>query len=184
VIQIAANIIRLSESLILAFLFSTLTMSVVGCGDPRASEVAAMNDSNIKRVVNLYGAFQVTHAWHGPKDEGELRDFVAGHGLPDKNFEMMGIDPKNLEAAFVSERDRKPFKVRYGVTGGPGAVAALVFEEDGVNGKRNVAFNGPFVEEVNANRYNDLWEGRGGMPSGMKQISRPEAGSPNASSPP
>ena len=135
-----------------------------GCSSGSVSgQVAAKNDSNIKRLVNLYSGYQMTHGWQGPKDENALRSFVTSHGLPEKNFQMMGIDSKNLEPLFKSERDGKPFKVKYGVSGGIGSVNPIVFETEGVSGKRQVAFTTPIVEDVDEGRYNELWE-KGGLP--------------------
>jgi hypothetical protein len=134
--------------------------------DNVASVTAAKNDSNIKRLVNLYNAYQMGHGYQGPKDEKTLRDYVTEGGIPERYLPMMGIDPKNLDAIFKSDRDGKPFKIRYGVTGGRAASDALVFEDTGVDGKRLVAFNGPVVEEVENARYKELWE-HGGAPGGM-----------------
>jgi hypothetical protein len=134
--------------------------------DSVASVTAAKNDSNIKRVVNLYNAYQLLHGYQGPKDEKALRDFVSSGAIPDKNLQMMGIDSKNLDRIFKSGRDGKPFKTRYGVTGGRAVSDALVFEDTGADGKKLVGFNGPVVEEVDDARYKELWE-HGGEPSSM-----------------
>jgi hypothetical protein len=146
----------------------------VGCStDSVADQVGAKNDSNIKRVVNLYYAFQSTNGWQGPKDEGALRSF-AKSGYPTKNLQLMGIDPNDLGKILVSERDGKPFKIRYGITGGIGVVNPLVFEQDGVAGKRLVAFTGPVVEEVDEARHKELWD-KGGLPLGVtsQSLGRP-----------
>lgn len=138
-----------------------------GCSSGSVTaQVAAKNDSNIKRLVNLYSGYQLTHSWHGPKDENALRNFVTSHGLPEKNFEMMGIDPKNLDALFKSERDGKSFKIKFGVSGGIGSVNPVVFETEGVSGKRQVGFTTPIVEETDEARYSELWE-KGGLPKGV-----------------
>jgi hypothetical protein len=151
----------------LAILLATISLTtVVGCmGDQVASQVAAKNDSSIKRVTNLYYAYQRSHGWQGPKDEKALRDFVAEHGLPPENFRMMGIDEGHLDSLFISDRDGKPFKIRYGVGGGMGVTDAITFENQGIDGKRYVAFLGPVVEEVDNAKYNELWQ-HGGAPSG------------------
>ena len=137
-----------------------------GCADRVTAEVASKNDSNIKRLVNLYAGYQLTHGWQGPKDEQALMDFVKQGGLPAKNFHMMGIDPEKLGLIFISERDGHPFKVKYGVAGGIGSVTPVVFEQVGSGGKRQVAFTTPIVEEVDDSRYNELWE-KGGLPTGL-----------------
>jgi hypothetical protein len=141
-----------------------------GCADRVTAETAAKNDSNIKRVVNLYWGYQFLNGWRGPKDEQALRDFVKEGKLPAKNFQMMGIDPAKLDSIFISERDGQPFKVKYGVGGGIGSVTPIVFEQVGVSGKRQVGFTTPIVETVDEARYNELWE-KGGLPSGMAKSS-------------
>ena len=149
------------------FVVPFVLLHLAGCSGNRiASQVAAMNDANIKRLVNLYTAYQSVHGWQGPKDENVLKSFVTSRGIPERNLEMMGIDPNIVDNVFKSDRDGKPFKVRYGVTGGRGVSDAIVFEDQGINGKKMVAFNGPLVEEVDDAEYKKLWE-YGGRPEGM-----------------
>src|ERR1700690_126561 len=95
----------------------SLAVVLTGCSGSRvASQVAAANDSNIKRAANLINAYQTTHGWQGPKDEKTLRAFINDRGIPDENLRMMGIDSQNLDSVFKSDRDGKPFKIRYGVS--------------------------------------------------------------------
>jgi hypothetical protein len=145
-----------------------------GCTDRVTAEVASKNNSNIKRLVNLYAGYQLTHAWQGPHNEQTLKDFVTRGGLPAKNFQMMGIDPDKLGLLFISERDGLPFKVKYGVAGGIGSVNPIVFEQRGVSGQREVGFTTPIVEQVSEARYNELWE-KGGLPSGFIKPSSEQA---------
>ena len=159
-----------------ALVTAGLLLATAGCStDKTASIVAAGNDSNIKRTVNLYRAYQISHGWQGPKDEAALKSFVSDHGLPDRNLEMMGIDPHNLDGIFKSDRDGKPFKIRYGVTVGRDGTDALIFEDEGVGGKKLVAFNGPIVQEVDDARYKELWE-HGGSPVGANSQAVPVGG--------
>jgi hypothetical protein len=145
--------------------------------DKVASIVAEHNDSSMKRTVNLYSAYQLANGWQGPKDEAVLRRFVIDGGLPNKNLQYMGIDPNKLDGLFISDRDKKPFKIRWGVMGGRGVIDAIVFEDEGVNGKKLVAFNGATVEEEDDARYKDLWQ-HGGMPMGAKSAA-PATGGPS-----
>lgn len=156
------------------FALAVLVALAASCStDKVASVVAAGNDSNIKRTVNLYRSYQITHGWQGPRDEQALKDFVAD--VPEKGLQMAGIDPHNLDSIFKSDRDGKPFKIRYGITVGRDGTDALVFEDQGVNGKKFVAFNGPIVQEVDDSRYKDLWE-HGGSPGGVQATPIPVGG--------
>lgn len=133
-------------------------IAAAGCSDGGLSrQVAAMNDSRIKQLGNLFRFYQATNGWVGPKDEATLRSFVQT--APRKNLSMMGIDPADFDALLVSDRDGKPFRVRWGVSIGPLDEQAVVFEEEGRAGRRFVAFTGARAEEVDDDRYNRLWKG-------------------------
>jgi hypothetical protein len=136
-------------------------MTAGGCNrrqDP-AAVVAAMNDSNIRRVANLYTAFQLRNGGRGPKNEAEFKQFIQ-QKMSKQKLAMMQVDPNDVEGLFRSERDGKPFTVRYGVSGGLTSTAPVVFEQEGRDGMRQVAFtNGP-VEDVNDARYGELLQGK------------------------
>ncbi len=143
---------------LLALALVAIVTGTVGCSDgDLRRQVAAMNDSRIKQLANLFRFYQATNGWVGPKDEATLRSFVAT--APRKNLEMMGIDPAVFDQLLVSERDGKPYRVRWGVTIGPLEEQAVVFEAEGREGRRFVAFTGAKAEEVEADRYERLWNG-------------------------
>lgn len=148
----------MSRRSLLALAPAAFVAGAVGCSDgDLRRQVAAMNDSRIKQLANLFRFYQATNGWVGPKDEATLRSFVAT--APRKNLEMMGVDPAAFDQLLVSERDGKPFRVRWGVTIGPLEEQAVVFEAEGREGRRFVAFTGAKAEEVEADRYDRLWNG-------------------------
>jgi hypothetical protein len=137
-----------------------------------------MNTSNIQRVANIYSAFQNYKNGRGPKDEAEFKAFIED--FDKNNLAMMHIDPSKLDELFVSERDNKPFKIRYNVGGSRGAVAAVVFEQDGVEGQKQVAFTGNSrVEAVDRAAHAQLWAGRGeSQPAGAPPAGKGGGGRP------
>jgi hypothetical protein len=151
-----------------------------GCSNTVSNRIAALNDARIKQLTNLYNGYQRSHAWHGPRDEASLKQFVQRDMDPNK-LALMNVDPNRLEELFISPRDQKPFKVKYGVGGGPGANVAVVFEDTGIEGKRQVGFTGPIVEEVEDSRYKDLWSAQATTPeergAGPRQNAFQEAAS-------
>jgi hypothetical protein len=164
-----------------------LGLGAVGCSSDKTKEqIAAMNTSNAQRVANIYAGFQNGKGGAGPKDEAEFKAFIREYD-PAK-LSAMGIDPGNLDKVFTSERDGKPFTIRYKVGGGRGAVAPVVFEKDGVNGMRQVGFTGGKVEEVDEARYKDLLAGKSGTepPAGGPPTGPPAGGGtrPGGSGPP
>ena len=137
-----------------------LLVGLAGCGGDRtAEEVAAMNGSNLQRLSNMYAAYQNYKGGRGPRDEADFKAFIKE--FDQTKLKMMGIDANNLDPVFTSERDGKPFKVRYKVGGGRGSVDAVVFEQEGKDGTKEVGFTGGKVEKADANTYQQLWAGKG-----------------------
>ena len=166
---------------------AALFAMTLGCSrDKTGEQVSAMNTSNIQRITNMYEAFQNMKSAGGPKDEAELKEWIRQYDP--KKLEMMKIDPNNLDALFTSERDNKQFKVRYKVGGSRGSVAPVVFEQDGVGGKKQVGFTGGGgrVDEVDDLTYKQLWSGKtvaSGQPAGTpggKDTGRPTGAPPGA----
>jgi hypothetical protein len=161
--------IKYGARVIAAAFFGAISMTA-GCVGSSAenaaiSAVHSRNDSNIKRAANLYYSYWIAYNGAGPKDQQALEGYAKA--MPAEQTEWMGVDRANPGATFVSERDHKPFKVRWNIPGDRYKIDALVFEDEGVGGKRMVGFSGSHVESVDANRYDDLWE-HGGMPLGFK----------------
>ncbi len=132
---------------------------IVGCGggqDP-ASQIAAANNSNIRRLGNLYKAYQLRHGNQGPANEDGFKEFLQG--MSPARLEIMQVDPNNIDGLFVSEQDGQPFVVRYEVSGGIGSVDPVVFEQSGSDGRRQVGFTNGTVEEVDDARYDQLLNG-------------------------
>lgn len=157
-------------------------VALAGCsGDNSAQLVGDMNKSNIQRLANLYAGFQNMVSAAGPKDEAEFKAFVSAYA-PDK-LEMMGVKPGETESLFTSDRDGAPFKVRYKVAGGRGAVAPVVFETVGKDGTKQVGYTGGKVEDVDNATYQRLLTKGGnveppGAPPANKTGGRPGSGPP------
>jgi hypothetical protein len=158
----------------LPLLITVVSLVSAGCSDPVARQVAAMNDTNLKKISSLYRFFQYRNGWRGPKGVAELRGFVGQ--APRKNLDMMRIDPTRFDELLVSERDGQPAKVRWGVTIGPTDIQPLVFEAEGVGGRRIVVFSDASTEEVDGDRYDTLWS-EGGRPVGNAAVQPARPGS-------
>ena len=145
----------------------------VGCGERNDPDslIARGNQENIQRLANLYGGYQSRHGWMGPKDKETFLAFIQS--IHERKLERMGIDKSEIDGLFVSPRDNEEFKIRYGVAGGMGASAPVVFEATGEDGKRKVAFTAMRNEEVNAERYDLLWSGKGDREAGERSEASP-----------
>jgi hypothetical protein len=136
-------------------------LPAVGCqSSPEDLLKDAMKKSfvaNGKRVAVMYGRFmgsprgpiQGPKGYKGPMDESSLRDFIAQ--CPPAALEEMGIEDPAAPALFTSERDLKPFRVRYGIKGPLTTVYPVVVEAEGVNGAVRVfKTDGTFVDVPSA----------------------------------
>ena len=120
------TILRLTVVVAMACLVFT------GCGGPPTAEeaIAEANNSNIKRVANLYSMVQMRagRQFAGPQDEEEFKK-VLSETAP-LILERMGVDPSSIDSVFVSERDGEPFTIRYGIVGSPyGCQEPAIFEK-------------------------------------------------------
>jgi hypothetical protein len=164
---------RIRKQVFMGLVAVALGLCPAGCGDNTAEQVGAMNTSNIQRIGNIYAGFQNYKGNKGPKDEAEFKTFIKEYD-PGK-LKMMKIDPAKVDELFTSERDGKPFKVRYGVGGGRGSSDPVVFEQEGKDGKKQVGYTGGKVEEVDDATYQKLW-GKGSAPAAVS----PKPGGPPA----
>jgi hypothetical protein len=97
---------------------------------------------NGRRVAFFYAQFMAAptkpvgpNGFSGPKDEAELRAFIADS--PTSALEDMGIKSAAAPELFASERDGRPFLVRYGIKG-PLTPYFVLREAQGVNGRVRV----------------------------------------------
>lgn len=149
---------RIFHGLVLLSLLGVL-LNFPGCGgEPAAQMMAEVNDLNIKRVSSLYAVYQGQHNFKGPTDEAELKTFIAQQDAT--RLKNIGVDPAKLDKLFVSERDKQPFKIRWGLTSLPrqGPIP-IVFEQAGSDGKFMVAFSSYICKEVEQVEYDRLWAG-------------------------
>ena len=124
-----------------------IVVGVIGCGgcggsDPKPALKAAVlrvNSSNSKRLATLYNRYH-SRFFSGPRDEATFKKFIAGR--PAAELEELGASSGDIDALFVSERDKQPFFIRYGLSLTDARFRAMVLETQGLNGKALVLFGG------------------------------------------
>jgi hypothetical protein len=159
-----ANLAELHKRISWIYLLSSaslLLMLAGGCrsGNDGAEMFASVSSTNVQRLANLYCVFQAQHNFKGPKDEQEFKTFISNmHPTHLKNYQ---VDVNKLDELFISERDKLPFRIRWQHQASPRqAHVPLVFEEQGLNGKRMVGFSGFEVREVDQSEYDEYWSGK------------------------
>ena len=132
-----------------------------GCGSDVSTDdlVAQANATNIERLASLYTGYQSEHDWVGPRDEAAFKAYVRA--FDPQKLKRIGIDPAVADGLFTSERDGQPFKIRYAVKGSVmGSSEPVIFEQAGVNGRRQVGFLDMTEREVDDAEYQTLWTQR------------------------
>ena len=153
--EIGSRFGRFKSALIL--LACVVCCSLLGCGGGFDSQGALqkINATNAQRLSNLYWQYQNEHMGAGPKDEAEFRTYISN--MNPRILTRVDIDPNSLDQLFTSERDSQPFTIRYAVkAGSPNDSQPIVFEQEGVDGSRVVAFTGSKVKEVDEAEYQQL----------------------------
>ena len=120
------------------------------------NKIQAQNSEPILQLTNLYSLYEQRHGQTSPKDAEQLKAYILK--LPAKVQERYMVDPDKIDEIFTSPRDGKPFQVRWKAKLpilGPST--PLVFEEEGIDGKFQVAFHDQKLEEVDKSRYDSLW---------------------------
>lgn len=129
-------------SLMLCVAFLVL---VSGCsGSDGRGQLLTDYQDNIRKVHFCYTTFMARHNDVGPESKEELLKYAKNDPTAVYVLKQIGVTPENIEDFFVSPRDGKPFIIRYGIVDTQdGGDHPLVFEAEGLDGKRMVAYRSP-----------------------------------------
>lgn len=156
-----------SNSIVLATSLLLLNLTIAGC-DPAEQTLADVNNTNIKKVRGAYGLYLVSHGLKGPADEQVFKEFLTTNAGAAAKLQKMGVSQDEVPQMFIGDRDGKPFKIRYGLMGL--GDHPIVFEAEGIDGMRFVAFNVP--REVDSKEYERLWKSKAKPNTGMEQMNQ------------
>jgi len=137
-----------------------LGVSIVmfGCGPPDiAAEFREKNKTHVAKVSTCFKIYGSRNGNQGPENQEELVEFLKGERVA-KNLERLGVNPEEIDAIFVSERDGKPLKIKWGVKMNPEDPKPIAFETVGVDGIRLVGAD-VVLEVEDEDEYEDLWNG-------------------------
>jgi hypothetical protein len=123
-----------------------IILPIAGCGpdnalsSPTALHMNGLANAYLDHVVGANGP---------PADEATFKKHMKG--LRASVQYDYHIDPENIDASFVSERDQQPLVVLYGQ--GPGKISGdskkvIAYEKSGKNGKHLVVFASTKVDIV------------------------------------
>jgi hypothetical protein len=130
-----------------------------GCGGD-----SALNSPTALKMKGLANAYldHVVGANGSPKDEAAFKKHIKGL-RPSVQYDCK-IDPDNIDASFVSERDNQPLVVMYNEDVGKisgDSKKVIAHEKTGKNGKRLVVFAGTKVDLVGEAELEQLKAAKG-----------------------
>ena len=159
-----------------AAVFAGLILLFAGCGDGLPT-LRDLNDTNIRRLHSCYKIYMNGNSLTGPESKEELLEYLNTDLTAKVLLKRMDLNPDEISNVFVSERDGQPFKIRWGLKGIQDH--AIVFESEGIDGKRMVAFSRP--RELDAAEYDGFWSGelKGAMPG--QRDNQPQTAAPEKS---
>jgi hypothetical protein len=141
--------VQLSLRLLLVLSSSLALLS--GCGS--SNDSAERESSNLKPLAVFYGRYIGSNRGKSPADENELKEFIRSQ--PADELNNLGVT--DVEALFISSRDKKPYKFNFKAkASNPGEIAVFAWEQDGVEGKRFVGGTLGQIEEVDSERFQKL----------------------------
>lgn len=137
----------------LVFAVAGLALAGASCSQ---TPVHAPEADKPQLLARLYGTYINRHRGTPPRHVAELKSFAEA--LAADELKGIGIHKTDLDGLFTSSRDHKPFVFRKPASfgGRPGPNTVVLHEQDGVNGKRIVAFALGQTETVDAARFKQL----------------------------
>jgi hypothetical protein len=138
----------------------TVAALLGGCGgdDALQSPTAA----RLKGLATMYLDYIVAKGGNAPPSEAELKKHMRSIDAIQLN--LAGFERDKIDEAFISERDKEPFVVRYGIA--PGTLGAkdgpvVAHEKTGAGGKKLVVNVGTVVSHVSDNQLQELLKPKG-----------------------
>jgi thioredoxin-related protein len=128
----------------LLLLLSVFMAAAAGC-HRKDKNAVRRETSHVRLLTNLH-ALASSKLGHVPHDEQEFKKSIATLSVSAAKLKVGSIDE-----LFISERDGQPLVVIYGSL--PAASDVVVYEQIGVEGKRQVGHKIGMVEEVDEAQY-------------------------------
>lgn len=132
-------------------LVAALGVGMAGCTSAKPVPPPTEDMSHILKVAGLAQSYRTAHGNKLPASTDELKAWAKT--LPADQLKGMGID--NLDAAFISPRDKQPYVLAKPANQNPaqarmGMQKVLFYEKEGANGKRWTASSMGSAKEMTA----------------------------------
>lgn len=132
-----------------------LLMLATSCSQP--SRGNPIVEARLGRLGLCYGLYAGSHEGKPPNHIDQLREYVERSTSPEQ---LSALNVDRAAELFVSPRDGQPYKMialpRLPPPVGGQPPPVVLYEEQGEQGKRYVAYLGGGVEEVDADKFKQL----------------------------
>jgi hypothetical protein len=136
-----------APAFVIALLFGA--GSLAGCGKSGAPEGGER--PRLRTVISLYNMSR-SDAGRPPANEEEFKAFITSKGAA----AVERLEVKSADEILISERDGKPFVVMYGKPQKGMDPDIIAYEQEGVDGKRQLGRGTGLVELVDEARLREL----------------------------
>jgi hypothetical protein len=121
-----------------------LGLVIVGCAKSQPAQ-----QSNLRLISVLYGQFRASHRGDLPRDEKEFKDFIA----KEHQQALSNTGVSSVDELLVSKRDGKPYAIKYQSTKDWPLEGMIAYEQEGVDGSRQVANDLGGTTELNEEQF-------------------------------
>jgi len=149
---------------ILPLLLAILPLLPAGCSGKK--NVAHEEQQHLSTLVRAYGFYIRSHRGERPASMAALKEFVKK--MTPEELASANLEADQVDSMFTSTRDGQEYVLRTvagptgppgagsGVPGAGGAQTVILYEKEGKNGKRLVAYEFMKVEEVDEEKFKQL----------------------------
>jgi hypothetical protein len=134
-----------------------IAVFIAGCG--QSGETTPVQ-THLAWLGSMYGMYMSQNGGQAPQSIDELRKYVTKKATPER-LSRLGVT--NADDLFSSPRDGKPFAlVSYSKLPPPGTAPPplVLYESEGKDGQRAVAFLGGITDIVDESRFSQLLPAR------------------------
>lgn len=131
-----------------------LAGSLAGCG--AKPEKLEPRPPQLQQIQVLYRIYVQRHNGVGPRNREEFKQFIQAQGKTEAK--RLDVDLAQLDRLFVSPRDGQPYSINYGLRlmDEVHKRQIIISEMLGRDGKREIGFLNGWIEEVDADKADEL----------------------------
>jgi len=141
-------------------------MVPIGCSGDK--KIAHEQQKHLSKLARAYGFYVRKHQGNRPPTMTALKEYVKQ--MSPEDLASANLEASEVDSMFISTRDGQEYMLRTitgaagppgagGVPGGGGFETVVLYEKEGKDGKRLVAYETTRVEEVDEEKFKQLVPG-------------------------